>query len=409
MIRMPIAREGCCMAYDFDLVMERRGTSCVKWDGLIDRYGAKDLLPFWVADMDFAVAEPIQKAIIERVQHPIYGYTQVAPSVFEAIISWLERRHGWHVQPEWIDFTTGVVNALNLIIYTYTLPGDKILVQPPVYAPFFNAVLNNGRQVVYNPLVRTDNSYIMDLDDLESKIDARTRMLILCNPHNPVGRVWSRPELQRLAEICLRHDLLMVSDEIHSDFIYAGHKHVPLASLSSEIAENTITCMAPSKTFNLAGLATSFVVISNRRLRKLFCNTLQNVGVNNALLGVTALEAAYRYGEDWLEELLVYLKGNRDFMQEFLERQVPGIEMREPEGTHLAWLDCRGLAVEENSLQDFFIKNARIVVNDGQWFGPNGKGFIRFNIGCPRPLLREGLCRMERAVKESSEVSTGRV
>lgn len=403
-----MAREGCCMDYDFDLIMERRGTNCVKWDGLVDRYGEKDLLPFWVADMDFAVAEPIQKAIIDRVQHPIYGYTQVAPSVFEAIISWLDRRHGWHVQPEWIDFTTGVVNALNLIINTYTLPGDKILVQPPVYAPFFNSVLNNGRQVVYNPLIQTDSSYTMDLGDLESKIDSRTKMLILCNPHNPVGRVWSKKELQQLAEVCLKHDLLMVSDEIHSDFIYTGYKHVPLASLSPEIAENTITCMAPSKTFNLAGLATSFVVIPSKQLRRLFRNTLQNVGVSNAFLGVTALEAAYRHGEGWLEELLIYLEENRDLVKDFLEKQVPGIKMKKPQGTYLTWLDCRGLAVEENDLQDFFIDKADIVVNDGKWFGPNGKGFVRFNIGCPRPLLQEGLCRMERAVKERSGILTGR-
>mgnify|MGYP000853093023 FL=1 len=393
------------MACDFDVIVDRRCTDCVKWDGLGQRYGGKDLLPFWVADMDFAVAAPIQKAIMERVQHPVYGYTEVAPSVYEAITGWLERRHNWHVEPEWISYTTGVVNALNLIVWSYTLPGDKVIIQPPVYGPFFRSVLNNGRQVIHNDLVETAEGFVMDLDDLERKIDSRTKMLILCNPHNPVGRVWSKQELGRLAEICLKHDVLMVSDEIHSDFIYTGHKHLPLASLSPEIAEHTITCMAPSKTFNLAGLATSFVVISNQRLRELFGNTLENVGVSNALLGFTALEAAYRYGEEWLDELLVYLEGNRDFMRSFLEERIPSIKTSNLEGTYLAWLDCRDLAAEAQNLRDFFVEKAKIAVNDGLGFGPQGKGFIRFNIGCPRPMLREGLSRMERALKEQSGVS----
>ena len=396
------------MTYDFDEVVERCGTNCVKWDSLEQTYGEKGLLPFWVADMDFQVAKPIQEAIVERIQHPIYGYTQVAPSVYEAIIGWLAKRHGWHVQPEWIDFTTGVVNALNLLVTSYTNPGDKIVVQPPVYAPFFNSILNNGRQVVYNPLVRDDHGFTMDLEDLESKIDSRTKMLILCNPHNPIGRVWTKTELEKLAEVCLKHHILMVSDEIHSDFIYSGHKHVPLASLSPTVAQNTLTCMAPSKTFNLAGLSTSFVVISDEQLRNYFQNTKANTGVSNALLGVVALEAAYRHGEEWLEELLIYLEGNRDFMQAFIAQRVPGIEMIRSQGTYLTWLDCGGLELEGLTPQDFFAHKAKIVVNDGQWFGPNGDGFVRFNIGCPRPLLKEGLVRMEMAVKEQLGVSTSR-
>ena len=386
------------MGYDFDALVERRGTNCVKWDSLEKRYGEKDLLPFWVADMDFPVADPIQKAIRDRIQHNVYGYTEVAPSVYEAIEAWTQGRYGWSIEPEWVSFTTGVVNALNLLVTSYTNPGDKIIVQPPVYAPFFNSILNNGRQVVYNPLVATSEGYKMDLDDLERKIDGRTGMLILCNPHNPVGRVWTKSELEELAEICLRHGVLVVSDEIHADFVYSGHKHIPMASLSPEVAENTITCMAPSKTFNLAGLATSFVVISNQRRRQTFLNTLQNVGVSTTFMGIIALEAAYRHGAAWLDELLGYLEGNRDFLVDFLEERLPMIKMTRPEGTYLTWLDCRGLGMECQNLQDFFIHKAKVVVNDGQWFGPNGGGFVRFNIGCPRPLLLRGLTRIEKAV-----------
>ena len=393
------------MAYDFDVLIERRGTNCVKWDGLEQRYGDKDLLPFWVADMDFAAAEPIQRALLERIQHPVYGYSSVAASVYEAVISWLERRFSWSIHRDWISFTAGVVNAINLIIQTYTLPGEKVIVQPPVYPPFFDSIRNNGRQVVFSPLVQTERGYVMDFDGLEEKIDSRTRMLILCSPHNPVGRVWRRSELEQLAEICLRHGLLMVSDEIHGDFIYSGHRHIPLASLSPEVEQNTITCMAPSKTFNLAGLATSFVVIPNRSLRDRLNNTLTNVGIDPSALGVIALEAAYRHGEEWLDELLLYLEGNRNFLQEFVREEVPGIKMTELEGTYLAWLDCRDLQVTDCSLSDFFVKKAKIAVNDGQWFGPGGQGFIRFNIGCPRPLLEEGLNRIREAVKEHRSAS----
>ena len=387
------------MSCNFDVLVERRGTSCVKWDSLEKRYGEKDLLPFWVADMDFPVADPIQEAICERIQHPVYGYTEIASSVYEAIGAWSRRRHGWEIQPDWVSFTTGVVNALNLIVTSYTNPGDKVIVQPPVYAPFFNSVLNNGRQVVHNPLIQTSEGFVMDLEDLERKIDSRTKMLILCNPHNPVGRVWTKAELEGLTEVCMRHGVLVVSDEIHADFVYTGYKHVPVASLSPEVAQNTITCMAPSKTFNLAGLATSFVVIGNKRLQETFRNTLQNVGVSNTFVGVTALEAAYRHGEGWLDELLVYLEKNRDFLTDFLNQRMPMIKITKPEGTYLTWLDCRGLGMECQNLQDFFIHKAKVVVNDGQWFGPNGSGFVRFNIGCPRPLLEQGLARIERAVQ----------
>ena len=391
---------GRCMVHDFDVLIERRGTDCYKWDSMEERFGERDLLPFWVADMDFASAEPIQRALLERIQHPVYGYSCLAPSVYEAVISWLEKRHGWLIQREWLSFTAGVVNALNLIIQTYTLPGERIIVQPPVYAPFFNSVRNNGRQVVFNPLIETDDGYVMDFDGLEKQIDSRTRMLILCSPHNPVGRVWRREELERLAAICLSHGILMVSDEIHSDFIYSGHRHIPLASLSPEVEQNTITCMAPSKTFNLAGLGTSFVVIPNKSLRDRFNNTLTNVGIGTSPLGVTAMEAAYRHGEQWLDELLAYLEGSRDLLKGFIKERVPGVKMMELEGTYLAWLDCRELGITGCSVSEFLVSKAKIAVNDGQWFGPGGQGFVRFNIGCPRPLLQEGLERMEAAVQE---------
>lgn len=387
------------MKYNFDEVIDRRGTGSSKWDNLEKRFGEKDLLPLWVADMDFAVAGPIVEAIQKRAAHPIYGYTERPESACVAIRDWLQRRHGWKIETDWVSFTTGVVNALDIAVLSFTNPGDKVIVQPPVYAPFFRAIENNGCQVVNNPLKLVDSRYVMDLDDLEKKFDSRTKLLILCSPHNPVGRVWTENELEKLAELCLQNNVVIISDEIHSDFIYQGYKHIPLASISEDIARNTVTCIAPSKTFNVAGLATGVAIIANPRLREVFNNTLENVGVSTGIFGMVALEAAYRYGEDWLDQLLQYLEENLQFLMEFIERRIPEIKVIRPEGTYLVWLDCRELGLEGSNLKDFMLRKAKVVLNDGSWFGPGGEGFQRINIGCPRSILEKALCRIEKAVR----------
>lgn len=384
------------MHYDFDQVIERRGTGSSKWDGAIAKYGDPDLLPLTTADMDFAVAEPIREAMSKRLEHPIFGYTLIEDGVHESISAWLQRRHGWEIQKQWISYTAGVVHALKLIVQTFSEPGDEVIVQPPIYAPFFNVTLSLGRKVVYNPLKFEDGKYVMDYDDLETRFTPRTKLLILCNPHNPVGRVWTRDELSKLAKICLEHGIIMVSDEIHSDFIYSDAKHVPLASLSDEIAEHTITCIAPSKTFNLAGLATSAVIISNENLRKQFNQTLSNLGGGYNLFGFVALEAAYRYGEDWLEQLLAYLEGNRQYILDYTAEELPDIKVVKPEGTYLAWFDFRGLGLKDDVLEDRLIKEAKVVLHPGVWFGPGGEGFGRLNFGCPRSTLAKALERIKR-------------
>ncbi len=386
------------MRYDFDRVVERRNTNSIKWDFIEEIYGEKDLLPLWVADMDFQVPREVVTAIKERADHAIYGYTGRSPQLYQAIIQWLDRRHNWKIKPEWIDFTSGVVTGLNVAVQAFTKPGDKVIIQPPVYQPFKNAVENNGRQVVFNPLKMENDKYVMNFDDLADKCDSRTKMLIFCNPHNPGGRVWDKEELQQLAEICVHNDLIIVADEIHSDFVYPGHVHTPLASISQKIAERTVTCIAPNKTFNLAGLTTAAVVISNQTLRQEFAKIIENNGVKTNIFGLTAMEAAYTYGEEWLEQLLSYLKDNLDFLMEFFQTQIPQIRPIQPEGTFLVWLDCRELKLDQQHLTELFTRKAKVALNDGAWFGVGGEEFVRINIGCPRSILAEGLQRIKQAV-----------
>lgn len=387
------------MHYDFDQVIERRGTGSSKWDGAIAKYQEPDLLPLTTADMDFPVAEPIRKALAKRLEHPIFGYTLIGDGVYAAIASWLERRHGWKIDTQWISYTAGVVHALKLIVHAFSEPGDEVIVQSPVYGPFFHVPENLRRKVVFNPLQLTAGKYVMDYDDLASKISPRTKLLILCSPHNPVGRVWTQEELVKLAEVCLKHNIIIVSDEIHSDFIYPGSKHVPLASISQEIADRTITCIAPSKTFNLAGLATSAVVISNAELRKRFQQTLESLGGGYNLFGILALEAAYRHGEDWLEQLLDYLEGNRWYLVDFMAQELPDVQVVKPEGTYLAWLDFRALGLHDDDLWQLLLTRAKVALNPGIWFGPGGEGFCRLNFGCPRSVLTEALWRIKDAVQ----------
>jgi cystathionine beta-lyase len=372
----------------------------MKWIHPRRDLGVPDAIPMWVADMDFEAPPAVVEALARRVRHGVFGYPETPPSFFEAAADWLRRRHGWPVEPGWLSMTPGLVPALNFIVRAFTKPGDPVILQTPVYHPFFYAVENNGRRVVRNPLKFDGRRYTMDLDDLRTKIDAAGRLLILCSPHNPVGRVWDREELEVLGRIAVERDLLVVSDEIHHDLVYRGRRHHVFAGLAPELAQQTITCLAPSKTFNIAGLSTAVVAVPNPDLLKRFEDEKERSGfdLGNAL-GIVAFEAAYRHGEAWLDELLPYLEGNVDLMATFLAERLPEIKLVRPEGTYLALLDCRALGLAPDALNDFFLRRAGVYFSDGRMFGDEAAGFVRINFGCPRSVLREALERIERAVR----------
>ncbi|MGB4705397.1 MAG: PatB family C-S lyase [Candidatus Saccharicenans sp.] len=387
--------------YDFDTVLDRRNTCSLKWEFCEKVLGVPDVIPMWVADMDFPAPPEVVEAVVRRAQHGAYGYPYIPRSFWSAIIDWMKDRHNWEIKREWLSRCHGVVPALNICVQTYTAPGDKIIVQSPVYYPFFSAIENNGRRVVRNPLRFENGRWTMDFDDLRKKIDHRTRMLILCSPHNPVGRVWRREELERLAEICIKHDLLIVSDEIHAEHVYRGHKHIPTASLSPEVASRTITLTAPSKAFNIAGLTTSVVIIPNPKLMNLYQTQLENLGLTvNNIFGLVALEAAYNYGRAWLDALVFYLEDNMDYARQYFEERIRRIKFLKPEGTYLALLDCRDLGLPQKELNEFFLKKARVYFDEGPIFGPELEGFERMNLACPRKILTEALSRIEKAVNE---------
>jgi cystathionine beta-lyase len=390
------------MKYNFDEIIERRNTGSVKYDLLENLYGNPELLPFWVADMDFRTPPFIIEAIRKKLSHGIFGYPVITESFYQAVISWLSGRHGWPVLREWIVFSPGVVPALNLAVMAFTEPGDKIIVQPPVYFPFFSAVKNNGRELVLNPLRVKEGRYYMDLEDLERKAGDGARMLIFCHPHNPVGRVWSINELSKVSEICNKYGVLILSDEIHSDLMLHGRKHNPLASLGSDAAANTVTFMAPSKTFNLAGLASSFLVISNPSLRNSYSEMLERVhiGMGNTF-GITALEAAYQDGDDWLNQLLDYLAGNLEYLINFLQTHLPLITPVIPEATYLVWLDFRKTGMNQQEIKKFLVQKAGLALNSGDTFGIGGEGFMRMNIACPRSVLELGLHQLYKAMQSA--------
>lgn len=389
------------MKFDFDRVIDRRHTHSAKWDLMEELHGDKDLLPMWVADMDFTTAPCVVNALKKLAETGVFGYPHRPQSNKDAVKGWMERRHGWAIDNTWLTYSPGVVTALNLCILAYSQPGDRVIIQPPVYYPFARCIVNNGRRIENNPLKFENGRYELDFDDLEKRATNRTRLMIISSPHNPVGRVWTKDELQKVGAFCVKNDIVLVSDEIHSDLIYKGYKHVPTASISEEIARQTITCMAPSKTFNLAGLKTSSIIISNPRLRKMYNAMLGNlsIGMDNTF-GLAALEAAYTKGEEWLEELLIYLEANMDYAIQYVEERIPGIKVLRSEGTYLLWLDCRGLGLENKVLDNFMLKKAKLWLDDGPLFGPGGEGFQRINIACPRVTLEEALSRLERAVNE---------
>lgn len=387
--------------FDFEKVIERRGTSCEKWDQTLEHFGARDLLPLWVADMDFKAPDEVISALRDRVEHGIYGYTFHPESCWEAVTNWIASRHGWEIpSSDWYVPTPGVVPAMVAALLSFTQPGDKVIMQTPVYHPFWWVVESNGRSVSANSMIFDGERFSIDIEDLERRAsDPRAKVLFFCSPHNPSGRVWTQEELSSIAEISVRHDLFIVSDEIHSDIVYSPNRHRPMASLSDEIAERTITCMAPSKTFNIAGLASSYAIIPDERMRTLFRSFLShNLDLAVNLFGITAMESAYRHGARWLDALLKVLVGNLELADSFFKEHIPGMRLVMPEGTYVPFVDCRGMGLSPEGLQEFLVHKAGVAMNDGAMFGPEGRGFARLNIATPRCLLQEGLERIQRAV-----------
>ena len=382
--------------YNFDEIIPRKGTDCEKYDHLQSHFGNGNAIPMWVADGDFRVPDFITAAIRHRVDHEIYAYSFRPDGYYSSIIKWQQERHQWQIEREMILPSQGVVSTLSSIIMAFSNPGDKIIIQPPVYTPFFSCVKDCGRTVVENPLLMLDDRYYFDFEDLVRKIDKDTRMLILCNPHNPVGRVWDREELTKLGEICLKNKVLIISDEIHADLVFSGFRHLPLPTISEELAANCIVCMAPSKTFNIAGLATSYVIIPDKEIRLQFDHFLRMLHLSNGnLFGNVALEAAYHHGMDWVNQQNEYLEGNRDYLLNFLGTKLPKLSMTFTEATYLAWIDFREYGRLESDLNRLLIDSAEVVLNKGSIYGKEGEGFFRLNFACPRQVLEAALVRIE--------------
>ena len=401
------------MTFDFDTEVNKFGINSTKWEFISDAHqnsrqtdltrpqnGDTRLLPLWVADMDFRCPPPVVEAVVERAQRGVFGYCTPTDSYYEAVINWFARRYGRSIQRDWILLTPGVVPAINLMIQTFTQPGDKILIQRPVYHPFTNAIVNNGRVVVSNSLVLQNGRYQMDFDDLAAKAaDPDVKMAILCSPHNPVSRVWSREELARYGEICLDNDVLVISDEIHCDLIFSGVEFTSFANISERFAQNSIVCTAPSKTFNLAGMKLSNIIMPSKALRAPFIKTLERVGLHNTnSFGIVAAEAAFNFGEEWLTAVLDYIEGNYNFMRDYLAEHLPQLHLLPAEGTYLVWLDCRALELTPEARKKLIFEDARVYLDEGEMFGPEGEGFERFNLACPRPLLTEALDRLRTVI-----------
>lgn len=384
--------------YNFDEIVSRKGTNCLKYDATELYFKEKDLLPLWVADMDFKTPDFIVNAIKQRVDHEIYGYTFRSDSYYESIIKWMQRRHGWNIKKEWISFSPGVVAGLSFAVETFSKPGDGVIVQSPVYFPFFDVVKGTKRKMIDNPLKIENGRYTFDLDDLKSKIDENTKLLLLCNPQNPGGMVWTRDELVALTDVCLKNNIMIISDEIHSDLIFDGHKHIPLASISDEVAQNCMISMAPSKTFNVAGLATSLVILPNKTKFLRYERTLGvgNFGMGN-IFGSIALEAAYTHGDEWLKQVITYLWSNYQLLEDFVKTKLPRVKVMKPEATYLIWLDFTDYGMNNDELMKFLIKNTGLALNDGGRFGKDGDGWLRINIGCSKSILIEALERLEKA------------
>lgn len=384
----------------FDKIIDRRNSKSVKWDFTKNIFGVDDVLPMWVADMDFQAPKEVLQALNDRVNHGIFGYTKPAASTAEIIQTWLAKRHEWNVQAKEIIYSPGIVTALGTAILAYTERGDHVIIQPPVYHPFFHMVERNDRTLIHNNLSLNNGKYEIDFEDLEKKLaDEKTKLFILCSPHNPSGRVWTKEELNRLGSLCVKHNVIIVSDEIHSDLLLFDSHHTPIASISDEYAELTITCVAPSKTFNLAGLQASAVIIANDSLRRKFLQVQASQGLTSLnTFATTAMEAAYQYGEKWLDELITYLEENIMFVKSYLEEHLPKVKVMIPEASYLIWLDTRELGLNDDELKSLLLKKGKLALEFGPKYGDKGTGFLRMNIGCPKSMVEEGLKRLIHAL-----------
>ncbi len=384
--------------YNFDEIVNREGTNSLKYDARAKFFNSEEVLPLWVADMDFKTPDFIVDAIKKRTEHEIFGYTFRSDEYYQAIIDWMRRRHSWTVQKEWISFSPGVVAGLSLAVETFSKPGDSIIVQPPVYFPFFDVVKGSKRKMIENPLKIENGRYTFDLEDLKAKIDDNTKMLLLCNPQNPGGMVWTKEELVALGNICLENNILVVSDEIHSDLILDGNKHLPFANISDEFAKNSVVCMAPSKTFNVAGFSSSLIIIPDKNKLARYERTLGigHLGMGN-IFGTIAMQAAYTHGDEWLGQLLTYLQGNYNYLEKYITQKLPKVNVMKPEATYLIWLDFREYGMSDTELSKFATNEAKVALNNGGRFGAGGDGWLRINIGCPRSILMEALERLAKA------------
>lgn len=387
--------------YDFDKIVDRRGTDALAVDALQERFGRADLMPMWVADMDFETPQFITDALKKRLEHSLFGYTMEPKDYRPAVLDWLKTHHGWDVKDEWLSYIPGIVKGIGMAINVFVKSDEKVIIQPPVYHPFRLTPLGNKREVVYNPLRETpEGSYAMDFDNLEKVADSKCRMLILSNPHNPGGVVWSAETLARLASFCHRHNIIVLSDEIHCDMVHPGHRHVPFATVSAEAAACSITFGAPSKTFNIAGIVSSYAIVPDDALRARFYSWLKANELDEpTIFSPIATIAAFREGEEWRRQMLEYVEGNIDYVESFIKENIPGIRVWRPQASFLVWLDCRKLGLGHEELVSLFINVARLALNDGAMFGKEGSGFMRMNIGCPRSKLKEALTRLDAAVK----------
>lgn len=389
------------MKYDFDTIIPRENTDCVKYDLRNKFFKTEDVIPMWVADMDFATPDFILKAIQDRLKHPILAYSYRSENYHQSIESWLKKQYNWHIESSWISFSPGVVPGIVTAIQALTKPKDKIIVQTPVYFPFFSSIKGTNREMLVNELTLVDGKYQMNFDDLENQIDSNTKMLILCNPHNPVGRAWSKEELARLADICEKHKLIVLSDEIHSDLVFKPYKHIPFASISAYSKNKTITFMAPSKTFNIAGLSTSFVIIPNPSLQRRYTRGLEIYHLNlGNIFGTLATTAAFQYGAEWKDQLKQYLMENINQVKTYFKSNLPKIQLIENQATYLLWLDCRALELDDTVLSQFFTQEAKLGLNPGNMFGQGGSGFMRMNIAMPRSVIEKVLINLKKAYQE---------
>ena len=385
------------MKYDFDEIIPRRGTNSYKWDSA----GDADILPMWVADMDFRTAPPVVEALRKRVEHGIFGYVRVPDAYYAAVTNWFARRHDWQIEKEWIIYTTGVVPALSAVIKALTAPGDKVMVQTPVYNCFFSSIRNNGCGMIANPLIYRNGTYQIDFADLEQKAaDPSVKVLLLCNPHNPAGRVWTKQELTRIGDICIRNNVWVVADEIHCELVFPGHTYIPFASISQEFLMHSVTCTSPSKAFNLAGLQIANIISADTNIRTKIDKAINvNEVCDVSPFGVEALIAAYNDSEEWLEELKQYLFDNYNYLRAYFAEYLPEFPVSMLEGTYLVWVDCSVLNQSSDEIIKTLLEKEKIWVNEGSLYGEAGEGFIRINIACPRQQLIEGLNRLRRALK----------